>query len=65
VARSLRLRVLAQGIENEAQLSLLRRLRCEEVQGFLMSPPAPAAACEALFATRLPSAKAPPRREET
>jgi diguanylate cyclase (GGDEF)-like protein/PAS domain S-box-containing protein len=63
VARSLRLRVLAQGIENEGQLSLLRRLRCEEVQGFLMSPPAPPAACEALFATRLAGTKAP-RREE-
>jgi diguanylate cyclase (GGDEF)-like protein/PAS domain S-box-containing protein len=64
VARSLRLRVLAQGIENETQLSLLRRLRCEEVQGFLMSPPAPAAACEALFATRVAGTKAAPRREE-
>jgi diguanylate cyclase (GGDEF)-like protein/PAS domain S-box-containing protein len=65
VARSLRLRVLAQGIENEAQLSLLRRLRCEEVQGFLMSPPAPVSACEALFATKIPAPKAPPRRGET
>ena len=65
VARSLGLRVLAQGIENEAQLSLLRRLRCEEVQGFLMSPPAPAAACEALFATRVAGTKPPPRREES
>jgi diguanylate cyclase (GGDEF)-like protein/PAS domain S-box-containing protein len=64
VARSLRLRVLAQGIENEAQLSLLRRLRCEEVQGFLMSPPASAVACEALFATEIPAPRVPPRREE-
>jgi EAL domain-containing protein (putative c-di-GMP-specific phosphodiesterase class I) len=65
VARSLRLRVLAQGIENEAQLSLLRRLRCEEVQGFLMSPPASAVACEALFATKIPAPRPPPRREDT
>ena len=65
VARSLRLRVLAQGIENEAQLALLRRLRCEEVQGFLFSGPAPAAACESLFATRVPAAKASSRREDS
>jgi diguanylate cyclase (GGDEF)-like protein/PAS domain S-box-containing protein len=65
VARSLRLRVLAQGIENESQLALLRRLRCEEVQGFLLSPPAPVSACEALFATRVAAAKAPARREDT
>ncbi len=65
VARSLRLRVLAQGIENEAQLALLRRLRCEEVQGFLLSGPASASACEALFTTRVPAAKASSRREDS
>ncbi len=64
VARSLRLRVLAQGIENEAQLALLRRLRCEEVQGFLLSSPASPVACEALFATRVPAAKPAARRED-
>jgi diguanylate cyclase (GGDEF)-like protein/PAS domain S-box-containing protein len=65
VARSLRLRVLAQGIETEDQLALLRRLRCEEVQGFLMSAPAPPSACEPLFAIRLAGTKVPSRREET
>ena len=65
VARSLRLRVFAQGIENDAQLALLRRLRCEEVQGFLLSAPASPSACETLLATRVPAAKALSRREDS
>jgi diguanylate cyclase (GGDEF)-like protein/PAS domain S-box-containing protein len=52
VARSLKLKVLAQGVETEAQLAMLRRLSCEEAQGFLLSPPAPATACEALLGSR-------------
>ncbi|HEY7516022.1 MAG TPA: EAL domain-containing protein, partial [Vicinamibacteria bacterium] len=35
VAHSLDMKVVAQGVENEAQVSLLRALRCDEVQGFL------------------------------
>jgi len=65
VARSLRLRVFAQGIEKEDQLTLLRRLRCEEVQGFLLSPPASPSACEALLNTRVPAARAAVRREDS
>jgi diguanylate cyclase (GGDEF)-like protein/PAS domain S-box-containing protein len=49
VARSLKLRVMAQGIENQSQLALLRKLGCDEVQGFLMSPPVDATACEKLL----------------
>jgi EAL domain-containing protein (putative c-di-GMP-specific phosphodiesterase class I) len=41
VARSLKLRIMAQGVENEAQLALLRRLGCDEAQGFLFSVPLP------------------------
>ena len=40
VAHSLDLRVVAQGVETEAQVALLRSLGCDEVQGFLWSPPA-------------------------
>ncbi|HSE58267.1 MAG TPA: EAL domain-containing protein [Nitrospiraceae bacterium] len=36
------LRVLAEGIETVPQLSLLRQLGCDEVQGYLFSPPVPA-----------------------
>ena len=38
VARSLKLKVMAQGVENEAQLEMLRRLGCDEAQGVLVEP---------------------------
>ena len=50
VAHSLDLRVVAQGVETEEQVTLLRSLGCDEVQGFLWSPPLPAAECEPLLA---------------
>jgi diguanylate cyclase (GGDEF)-like protein len=49
VAHSLGLRVVAQGVETEAQVALLRSLRCDEVQGFLWSAPVPADECEKLL----------------
>lgn len=63
VAHSLGLRVVAQGIESEAQVTLLRSLRCDYVQGFLWSPPVPPEECERLLVQgTLPSAS-PPRRD--
>jgi EAL domain-containing protein (putative c-di-GMP-specific phosphodiesterase class I) len=50
VAHSLDLRVVAQGVETDEQVALLRSLGCDEVQGFLWSPPLPAAECEAILA---------------
>jgi len=50
VAHSLGLRVVAQGVESEAQVALLRTLGCDEVQGFLWSPPLAAKECERLLA---------------
>ena len=41
MAHSLRMNVVAEGVETQAQLELLRRLDCEEVQGYLFSPPLP------------------------
>jgi diguanylate cyclase (GGDEF)-like protein/PAS domain S-box-containing protein len=49
VAHSLRLKVVAQGVETEDQLALLRSLHCDEVQGYLWSPPVPPAACARLL----------------
>lgn len=42
LARSLHLRVVAEGVETQAQLDFLRRLHCDSVQGFLLGAPSPA-----------------------
>ncbi|WP_341676180.1 EAL domain-containing protein [Niveibacterium sp. SC-1] len=44
MARNLKLSVLAEGVETEAQLGFLRERACEYFQGFLVSPPIPAEA---------------------
>ncbi len=43
LAHDLNLRVVAEGIETEAELAFLNRLGCDEGQGYLFSKPAPAA----------------------
>ncbi|HEX8154779.1 MAG TPA: EAL domain-containing protein [Thermoanaerobaculia bacterium] len=42
MARGLDLRVIAEGVETEAQMRFLRHEGCDEVQGFLLGRPAPA-----------------------
>ncbi len=42
IGKSLRLRVTAEGVETRAQNDLLRRLKCDEGQGYLFSRPVPA-----------------------
>ena len=39
LAHALKLRVVSEGIETKAQLSLLRSLGCDEIQGYLISKP--------------------------
>jgi EAL domain-containing protein (putative c-di-GMP-specific phosphodiesterase class I) len=46
LARELRLRVVAEGVESDAQLTFLRRHHCDEAQGFLICRPQPAADLE-------------------
>lgn len=50
LAHSLRLKVVAEGVETEAQLSFLRDRECDEIQGFLFSKPVPAEDFEDLLA---------------
>ena len=49
LAQALKLRVVAEGVESEAQSQLLRLLRCDEAQGFLFSYPLPVEGIEALL----------------
>jgi diguanylate cyclase (GGDEF)-like protein len=41
LAHSLKLTVVAEGVENEEQAKILRLLRCDEIQGYLISKPLP------------------------
>ncbi|MBK4738175.1 bifunctional diguanylate cyclase/phosphodiesterase [Noviherbaspirillum pedocola] len=43
MARALGMRVIAEGVETPQQLAVLQRLGCDEVQGYLVSRPLPAA----------------------
>jgi diguanylate cyclase (GGDEF)-like protein len=50
LAKELGLRVIGEGVERDCQLDVLRRLGCQLVQGYLLSPPRPPAAFDELVA---------------
>ena len=41
MARTLGIRVVAEGVETEEQLAFLREHQCDEVQGYLLGKPMP------------------------
>ena len=49
MAHNLGLKVVAEGVENEAQLSFLMAHGCDEMQGYYYSPPLEGEACTALL----------------
>jgi len=46
LAHGLRLKVIAEGVETEAQLNMLKRMGCDQYQGFFRSAAVPAADIE-------------------
>ena len=52
LAHALSMRVVAEGVEREDQAALLHRLDCDQLQGYLVSRPLPAAALEKLLGER-------------
>jgi len=57
LAHNLRLTVVAEGVETEEQLGLLRLLRCDEIQGYLFSKPLAAEALKELLTAGFHSAQ--------
>jgi EAL domain-containing protein (putative c-di-GMP-specific phosphodiesterase class I) len=51
LAHALRLKVVAEGVETAAQLAILKRMGCDQYQGYLCSPALCAADIESLLAT--------------
>ncbi len=52
MARVLKMTVVAEGVETQEQLDFLRVHACDEIQGYLFSPPLPAAALASLRLAR-------------
>lgn len=63
MAHNLNLSVIAEGVETEAQRSLLVRYHCDELQGFLFSRPVEAQALYELLVTRLTLSSEPTNEE--
>jgi diguanylate cyclase (GGDEF)-like protein/PAS domain S-box-containing protein len=63
LAHSMKLEVVAEGVETEAQMSFLRMHGCDEIQGYYFARPMPAAECTRALAEnrfKLPATSAVP-----
>ncbi|MDE5117508.1 MAG: bifunctional diguanylate cyclase/phosphodiesterase, partial [Trichodesmium sp. St2_bin2_1] len=49
MAHSLNLKVVAEGVETQAELEFLQRHKCDEIQGYLFGPPLPISKFEQLL----------------
>jgi EAL domain-containing protein (putative c-di-GMP-specific phosphodiesterase class I) len=54
MGRSLKLRVVAEGVESLRELTFLQAQQCDEAQGYYFSRPVPAPAFAALLKTGIP-----------
>ena len=61
IAAARRMTTTAEGVETEEQRGLLRALGCSEMQGYLFSPPKPAADVRQLLLTHQPTTASPTR----
>ena len=55
MAKSLQIRVIAEGVESYDQLNILEMMHCDEYQGYLFGKPVPAAEFAALFLVARPA----------
>jgi EAL domain-containing protein (putative c-di-GMP-specific phosphodiesterase class I) len=59
LAHSLGLRIVAEGVETLVTYTALRRLGCDQAQGYFMSKPVPATALDHWLSTRRPADELP------
>jgi diguanylate cyclase (GGDEF)-like protein/PAS domain S-box-containing protein len=52
MSKQLKLRVIAEGVETAAQVDFMRTLGCDEIQGFLFSPPVVVGEFEAMLLSK-------------